>query len=189
MAEDLLQLHEQALSFMTRVIHGVPDGKWNQQSPCEEWSVRDVANHITSENMWAVPLMDGKTVDEVGDRFEGDVLGADPKSSWDQAAKDASEAFSVENVTQKTVHVSWGDISGKQYLQQMTTDLIVHGWDIAKGSGQDDVIPEALVDFATGVLEPMVKSGQTGGVFKDAIDVSDGADAQTKMLALTGRTR
>ena len=129
MAQDLLQLHEQALSFMTDVIHGVTDKAWNNQSPCDAWSVRDVVNHITSENLWAEPLMDGKTVEEVGDCFDGDVLGSDPKAAWDQAAKEASVAFGVPNAARKTVHVSWGDISGKQYLEQMTTDLIVHGWD------------------------------------------------------------
>jgi uncharacterized protein (TIGR03086 family) len=189
MAPNLVQLHEQALSFMTKVIHGVPDDAWNRQSPCEKWSVRDVVNHITAENFWAEPLMDGKTVEEVGDRFDGDVLGSDPKASWGQAAKEASVAFGVAGATRKTVHVSWGEISGKEYLEQMTTDLIVHGWDIAKGSGQSDEIPTAFVEFVMSALEPLVSSGQTGGVFKSPLNVADDADAQTKMLALTGRAR
>src|SRR5688572_14128591 len=72
MAQDLLQVHEEALSFMTDVIHNIPDDAWNAQSPCAEWTVRDVVNHITNENLWAEPLMDGQTVEQVGDRFDGD---------------------------------------------------------------------------------------------------------------------
>lgn len=189
MAQKLVEFHEQALMFMDDKVAGIQDVAWQNQSPCEEWSVRDVVNHITAENLWAEPLMDGQTVEQVGDRFDGDVLGSDPKSAWQQASKVAHAAFGAPGATEQTVHVSFGDISGRHYLEQMTCDLIIHGWDIAKGSGQDDAIPGALVDIAMKLLKPMVESGQTGSVFAKPVQVDDDADAQTRVLALTGRKR
>jgi uncharacterized protein (TIGR03086 family) len=189
MTDDLVSIHERALGFMTGVIRGVADDAWNNPSPCAEWSVRDVVNHITAENLWAEPLMDGRTVAEVGDRFDGDVLGSDPQSAWEQAAKSAVAAFGQPGATEKTVHVSYGDISAAMYIEQMTCDLIIHGWDIAKGSGQDDRIPPGLVDFAMSSVKPMVESGETGGVFDAPLSVAGDADPQTRMLALTGRKR
>jgi uncharacterized protein (TIGR03086 family) len=189
MNSDLVDLHERALSFMTSVIHGVEDRAWANSSPCDQWSVRDVVNHITAENLWAGPLMDGQTVEEVGDRFDGDVLGMDPVAAWDQAAKAAQVAFGTDDVLHKTVHVSFGDIPSRSYLEQMTTDLIIHGWDIARGSGQDDVIPADLVSAAMSMVRPMVESGQTSSVFADPIDTKEDAEEQTELLALTGRRR
>jgi uncharacterized protein (TIGR03086 family) len=189
MTSDLVEMHAQALSYMTSVIHGIADDSWGNQSPCEDWSVREVVNHITAENLWAEPLMNGMTIEQVGDQFEGDVLGVDPMAAWDAAAKGASAAFTAGDALQKTVHVSWGDISAQQYLEQMTSDLIIHGWDIAKGSGQDDRIPEPLVRTAMALLQPMVESGQTSSVFSDPLPVEKDADAQTKLLAITGRRR
>lgn len=186
---DLLRAHEDALAFMSKAIAGVPAGTWSNPSPCDEWTVRDVANHIVSENLWAEPLMEGKTVEEVGDRFDGDVLGADPVAAWNEAAKVASAAFNSEKAIDRMVHVSWGDIPGRLYLEQMTSDLVIHGWDILKGSGQDDRIPENLVALVTELTEAAVKSGATASVFKPPVEVGPGADAQTKLLALTGRAR
>lgn len=186
---DLFRIHQDALAFMTATVYGIAGEAWNSPSPCDEWTVRDVVNHITAENLWAEPLMDGKTIDQVGDQFDGDVLGDDPLAAWDLAAKGAASAFARTGAAQAVVHVSWGDISGRQYLEQMTTDLIIHGWDVLRGSGQDDEIPEELVATAIEMLRPVVDSGEAATVFKPPVEVGERADTQTKLLAMAGRCR
>ena len=47
-------------------------------TPCTEWDVRALVNHVLGEIRWAVPLFAGSTIAEVGDRFDGDLLGDDP---------------------------------------------------------------------------------------------------------------
>jgi uncharacterized protein (TIGR03086 family) len=187
--EELLRIHADALAFMTAGIDGIDEDAWDRQSPCDAWSVRDVVNHITAENLWAKPLMEGSTVDDIGDRFDGDVLGGDPKSAWRSAGDEAGAAFGEPDATKRTVNVSWGDIPSRSYLEQMTSDLIIHAWDVLAGSGQRDEMPQSLVDAGIELVEPAVKSGVTSSVFKPPVDISDRADGQTRLLALTGRDR
>lgn len=186
---ELVRIHEDALAYVTAAVYGVSEDAWDDWSPCDDWTVRDVLNHLVSESLWSEPLTKGRTVEEVGDEHDGDLLGDDPLTAWDNASKTASGSFARENVTENTVHVSWGDISGLQYLQQMTLDLVIHGWDVLVGSGQDDEIPEELVSTAMEIAKPLIESGQTGGVFKGPIEVDEEEDDQTKLLALVGRER
>ncbi|MGH9024706.1 MAG: maleylpyruvate isomerase N-terminal domain-containing protein [Acidimicrobiia bacterium] len=72
---DLLDAHTQALGHTRRLVAGVRDDQWDQLSPCEGWSVRELVNHIVTGNFWAGELTAGKTIEEVGDRLDGDVSG------------------------------------------------------------------------------------------------------------------
>ena len=53
--------------------------QWQAPTPDEDWSVRDLVNHVVGEDLWAPLLLAGSTIAEVGDRFDGDVLGAEPR--------------------------------------------------------------------------------------------------------------
>ena len=55
--------------------------EWNAATPCDDWDVRTLVNHVVNELLWMPPLLEGKTIAEVGDRFDGDVLGSDPSAS------------------------------------------------------------------------------------------------------------
>ena len=77
--------------FGTRVSE-IRDDQWDGATPDTEWNVRDLVSHVLAENLWAPPLFAGSTISEVGDRFDGDVLGPDPKGSWLTASGDALAA-------------------------------------------------------------------------------------------------
>ena len=74
-------LHRRSVEgFVARLDALAPldDDVWSAPTPCPEWDVRALVNHIVNEDLWTVPLMEGATIDEVGDRFDGDLLGDDP---------------------------------------------------------------------------------------------------------------
>ena len=73
-------------SFVDRVAK-VHDDQWSDPTPCADWDVRALVNHLTYENRWTVPLMQGAGLEEVGTKFDGDLLGADPISSAQEAAR------------------------------------------------------------------------------------------------------
>ena len=83
MASDLPDLHDRALAGTHRYVAGVGGDQWKTSSPCEGWDVRELVNHIVSGNFWAGELARGKTIDEVGDRLDGDILGDDPTAAYD----------------------------------------------------------------------------------------------------------
>jgi uncharacterized protein (TIGR03086 family) len=98
------------------------------------------------EQLWAPLLLDGATVDDVGDRFEGDQLGADPVTAWASAAAAAGEAIAASGALRRSVELSYGRRPAEGYCQEMTMDLAVHAWDLARGIMADEHLDEDLVD-------------------------------------------
>ncbi len=183
---DEKQLQQAAEGFERRLATVAPDG-WNAATPCTEWDVRALVNHVVNELRWIPPLLDGLTIAEVGDRFDGDLLGADPVAAYRSAMNDAVSAAAQPGAGERAVHLSFGDFPGSEYLSQIVSDLTIHTWDLARGAGADDRLDEDLVDAVTAYLAPQAEAWRSGGAFGPLVDVPDGADAQTKLLAVTGR--
>jgi uncharacterized protein (TIGR03086 family) len=140
-----------------------------------------------TEQLWAPLLLDGATIDDVGDRFEGDQLGADPVTAWAGAAAAAREAFAAPGVLRRSVELSYGRRPAEGYCQEMTMDLTVHAWDLARAINADERLDEALVSDVLVFVEPQVDQWAGTGLFAPPVAVGDDADAQTRLLALLGR--
>src|SRR6266567_8861546 len=69
-------------------VRQIGDHQWQAATPDEDWAVRDLVNHVAGEDLWAPPLLGGSTIAEIGGRFDGDVLGADPMALLPGAADD-----------------------------------------------------------------------------------------------------
>lgn len=186
---DLRELHRKAAGGFDGHLRQIGDGDWNRPTPCTEWDVRALVNHLVYENRWAPDLVAGQTVDEVGDRYEGDLLGDDPEVAWRDSLQGALEAWAADGTLDRTVHLSFGDVPGSEYLGQLTTDLTIHSWDLAKALGNDDELDPDLVSFVWDLWKPREEMVRGSGVFGDPVDVPDDADLQTKLLALLGRRR
>src|SRR5262245_4774198 len=90
----LIDLYRDSVrTFAARVAAIGPD-QWGAPTPCADWDVRALVNHVVSEQRWSVPLFAGATIAEVGDKYDGDVLGDDPVLSSTEAAEDATAAVS-----------------------------------------------------------------------------------------------
>jgi uncharacterized protein (TIGR03086 family) len=132
--------------------------------------------------------MEGRTIEEVGDRFEGELLGDDPKTAWDEAAKAAVAAVHDEGAMSRTVHLSFGDVPGEEYARQLFSDHVIHAWDLARGIGADDTIEPELAEACYEINKPQEDVLKRSGMFGEKIEPPAGADLQTKLLALYGRT-
>jgi uncharacterized protein (TIGR03086 family) len=188
MALDLPALHEQALAQTRRDMAGIRGDQWDAPTPCDDWNVRELANHVVSGNFWAGELARGKTIDEVGDRLDGDVLGSDPVGAYDESARVADAAFRAPGAMEAPCAVSYGPVPGEVYAGHRFIDLLIHGWDLAKATGQDTSLPPELVESCWAVVEPQRDLLVGSGAFGDHHDIPAGADRQAGLLALLGRT-
>lgn len=186
---DVRELHRRAAEEFGRRVDHIEDGDWAKPTPCTEWDVRAVVNHMTYENRWAPELAAGRTIEEVGDRFDGDLLGDEPKAAWRDSMDAAVAAFAAPDALDRVVHLSFGDVPGREYLSQLTSDLTVHAWDVAKGIGDDDALDPDLVAFVWELWRPREELVRGSGLFGERVAVPDDADLQTRMLAFMGRDR
>jgi len=183
---DLVELFERAVTRFGGRVTAVGD-RWDAATPDTEWDVRDLVGHVLSENLWVPSLLAGSTIADVGDRFDGDRLGGEPDAAWAAAAGASIAAVAEIGALDGTVHVSFGDISGQEYVSQLVCDHVIHGWDLARAIGADERIDDDLVEFAYDFLLPQVDGWRSAGVFGPKVELPAGAGRQAELLALSGR--
>lgn len=172
--------------FDTRVRQ-VGDHQWLAATPDEGWTVRDLVNHVVGEDLWAPQLLAGSTIAEVGDRFEGDVLGVGPKAAWAAASAAAVQAVEDEGALGRIVHLSFGDFPGSEYALQLFADHLIHAWDLARALGADERLDAGLVASCASWFESMEDAYRSAGAIAARPPVPGYADPQDLLLASFGR--
>lgn len=160
---------------------------WTMPTPCTEWDVRALLQHMVSGNLWVAPLVAGETIAQVGDRFDGDILGEDPAAAWRAAAFAACEAFEAPGALDRIVNLSSGDVPARGYAQERYVDVWCHGWDLSRAVGGDDRIPEDLTAACAEALVPFEGPWRASGGLGPVLETAPEASAQTKLLARLGR--
>jgi uncharacterized protein (TIGR03086 family) len=182
---DLYTVYHRTVERWADVVNGVEDDQWDAPTPCAEWSVRELVNHVTSEDLWTVPLLEGSTIEEVGSRFDGDVLGDDPITSALDAAKAATAAVATRLPQGGVVHLSFGETDVSEYVWQLAADHLVHSWDLSSALGTDRHLDPALVAAVAGWFAEREELYRAAGAIGPRAVARGGPQAE--LLASFGR--
>ncbi len=181
-------LHRRSVEGFTALVEAVDDDAWTGPTPCSDWDVRALVNHVVNEDLWTVPLMEGATIEEVGDRFDGDLLGPAPAAAARAAGDTATMAAASGIVGGRIVHLSFGDTPAEEYAYQLAADHVIHGWDLAAATGGDRTLDPELVAALTAWFaerEELYRGAGAIGPRPDAVAASD--DPQDRLLVAFGR--
>jgi uncharacterized protein (TIGR03086 family) len=175
-----------AIDRFTARVHAVGADRWDAPTPCASWSVADLVGHLCSEHLWAPHELAGVSMEEVGDRYDGDLLQGDPATAWDRAVARSRPRWAAVAEHAPTVHTIFGWIPVGEYAEQMLLDLTVHEWDLARGAGLDERVDPAGVERALAYLrgDPVMLTGP--GLFADPVTPRS-SDPQDELLARLGR--
>jgi uncharacterized protein (TIGR03086 family) len=184
---DLRALFTKASKNYEEAVHQIRDDQWHLPTPCAEWDVRALMQHLVNEQLWLPPLLEGKTIAEVGDAFDGDNLGDDPVGAWDAAIETSRASVSSLESLDKTTHLSFGDVPAEEYVTEMIFDLHIHGWDLRTGIGADTKMDDEITQPLFAWTEKTMAAYRAGGVVAPPPPIPENASLQTKMLALAGR--
>ena len=185
---DALELLRHATARFDRLVTGIREPQWNDPTPCPGWTVRALVNHVAVEDLWAAQLFAGRTVAEVGDRLEGDQLGAVPVDRWHQALRDGLAAAGAPGAMTSTVHLSFGDVPGSEYAMQLFADHLVHGWDLAVALGRPAALDPDDAAAALAWFAEREDAYRAAGMIGPHVPTPPDADAGTRLLAAFGRT-
>lgn len=142
---DLNTLYHRTVECWAHRVNEVSDDQWDDPTPDREWSVRELVNHVTGEDLWTAPLMQGSTIEDVGDRFDGDLLGDTPIQTALDAAQEAIGVVVETLPSHGTVHLSYGEERMDEYVHQLAADHLVHAWDLAVATRGDTRLDPTLV--------------------------------------------
>jgi uncharacterized protein (TIGR03086 family) len=181
----LMDLHRRAVDHWVARVAAVRNEQWGEPTPCAEWSVRELVNHVVSEELWAAPLLRGQTIEEVGNQFDGDVLGDDPAGRARTAADEAAAIVDAIVPGGGSVQLSYGEEDMGEYVRQLCADHLIHGWDLAAATGADrSMDPELVAEVGAWFAEREVMYRSGGAVGPRQ---SGAGDPQSELLAGFGR--
>jgi uncharacterized protein (TIGR03086 family) len=172
---ELLDAYDRASGWTAAKVDGATR-ELERATPCDGWDVRTLLNHMLDTQRYFTSAARGEDAAPPSPT-PPDLLGDDLLATFDQSRSDLIRAFGEPGAIEKTGPA----------LGIACADQLLHGWDLAKATGQDATMPEGLPALAFDRIHGLFSDDQRPGVFKPALPVASDASAQDKLLAYTGR--
>jgi uncharacterized protein (TIGR03086 family) len=185
------ELFLQADAALRSVIDRISPDQLSQPAPAE-WSftpdptLRDILAAHARDEAWVPDVLLGRTIEDAGGTYDGDLLGDDPIARYDRINDIATAAVNEDLDPDKTVHMSYGDFPLSEYLEHISIYRAFQAWSIARQLGWDYSLPEPLVELLWEVVGPHVEQFRAMGVFPPEIEAPAGADRETQLLCRVG---
>jgi len=173
------QHHAAAASTLAARIAGTTD--WDVPTPVKEWRARDVVQHL-------IDWFPGFIANGSDERLD-DVDGADPGKAWQSRAA-AVQAILDDPARAGSPYKSrmFGTLRLEDAIDRFyTPDIVMHTWDLARATGQDDTMPRDEVRGMFAGMSQMADSIRSSGQFGDQQPVDDDAPLQDRFIAFIGR--
>jgi uncharacterized protein (TIGR03086 family) len=178
---DLLDALEQTFDHAHDVIAGVRADQHDDKTPCAEWTVRDLLDHM-------IGVVAGLGSAAAGKPPSPFVLAADPASQFQDAAAAALEAWRAPGVLEAIVDGGPGPMPGHVLAGINLLDTATHTWDLATATGQPAALPDdvatAALEASRTIVSPEIRTGRFG----PELPASDGATPTEALVAFLGRT-
>ena len=179
---DIAERYERVTSQFTERVRAVPPSAWNNPSPCEGWTARDVVGHLTQ---WIPAFFGSHGVEfPVVPSVEDDPLGA-----WETVRVTIATALADPIMAATEVETPFSKQSLAETVDMIVTgDVFTHTWDLARATGQSETLdPDQLQRMIAGIGAMPDEVLRAEGMFGPPIDVPADADDQTRFLGYVGR--
>lgn len=130
-----------------RRLRAVRSDQWAWPTPCPEWDVRRLVNHVVRGNLNYVRLLRGGTGADFLRLRDVDALGADPVGAHNRSVRECARAFATPGALRRVLDYPLGQVDGHQALAVRTTDTTIHTWDLARAIDDDDALDPDLVGW------------------------------------------
>ena len=182
-----LELLDLACDRFAELASTVSDEKWTNPTPCDEWDVAALVDHVIGGNVFTAAILGGRSAQDAMNAAHGAFEESLARRELlTRSLADQRRAFGEPGALERMcAHVA-GDVPGVQVLGFRLIDLTVHGWDLAVGVGARADIDERLAEAVWSLIDPsMVATGLFGS--GPSGTVPDGAPASVRVLDALGR--
>ena len=179
---DIAERYARITGTFTARVRAVPAEAWDNPSPCEGWTARDVVRHLTDwiPGFFGPQGVDFGTVPSVDD---------DPVGAWETVQEALAKALGDPELSARPIETPFSTQSFAETVDMIVTgDVFTHTWDLSRATGQSEQLdPEQLQLMLTGMGSIPEEALRGDGMFGPRIDVPDDVDDQTRFLAFVGR--
>ncbi|MCG3750473.1 TIGR03086 family protein [Amycolatopsis sp. Poz14] len=168
------------------LVSGV--SRWDAPTPCPEWTVRELVNHLVLGHRLFTAALSGAKGASLDPRGS-DALGDDPVASYRDAVAGLLAAFRQPGALEQVVEVPAGTVPGIVAVHLRIVEELVHGWDLARATGQEAKFEDALVEreiaFSAAKLADLPPERSP---FAPPVPVAEDAPPLDRLVALLGRS-
>lgn len=155
---DPLALYRAATDRATAVVQAVRQDQLESSTPCTEW--REAAQLA-------------------------DATAADYRRGVADVLKSLEVPGTMERTCTSPLGFEWPVAHA---VAGTFMDVLIHTWDLARATGQDEKLDPDLVEACSAMFLPeMPERGRAAGIVGRAVDVGEGASPQDRLLAAMGR--
>lgn len=181
----LIEDFDRVAATARQVLVGVGHEQYGLPTPCPEWDVRAVVNHVVTSNLFFVSIVRG---DRPPDR-SADHLGDDPAAAFDGSIAGLRELFTTPGTLERTYPSPLGEQPGSFLVHLRITEMLTHSWDVAKATGQPtDLEPDIAARVLLTWRERMGSGPRPDGIpFGPAQPAPPGTSPADRLAAFLGR--
>ena len=175
------------------VASGVTQAQATDATPCSQWSVLDLFNHLIGGLEFTAGCITGNVPDirpnEAESSYQGETDVAVLIRAYHTAVDRALELAASPDALERTAITPFGEMPVARVMMGTVLDQLVHCWDLARATGQDTTLDSEMVEFAYGMLVSggFADMGRQAGFVGAAVAVPDSASTQDKMIGYMGR--
>lgn len=134
---------DRAAAVAQAVVDGITDEQFGLPTPCSEWTVRDVLNHMVVGNLITQAIVAGQSHPD----RNADHLGRAPKVTFATSVADTRAALAAPGVVERTLVTPFGEAPGTVVVIMRSTELLVHAWDLARATSQATDLDPELAEY------------------------------------------
>ena len=181
---DRFEALDLAESEFERFLRGVGDDQWGLPTPCAEWDVRAVVNHVVAGGNFFIALLEGCSKEE-GEQLllAADALEPDPVAAFVTQRPRFRSVFTAPGALERVGHHVIADMTGAQLLAGRVMDLTLHAWDIADATSDDDRLDPRLVEVALKIYRSFGPGLVANAHAAPSLEVDADASDQARLVA------
>ena len=187
MTEPAVEALGLARSELTRRLEAITAHDWENATPCTEWNLRQLVNHVVGLHHRVARLVCGGSREEYIATREDDWIGADHIAAWHVGVRALDEA--INKARTLDIPVAYRiPMSARDVVGVTAFDTGIHTWDVSRAIGFDEQLDNGLVEFALGFMNWVRSEPRLSAYFPPPKgQLHPGASSQTRLIHLAGR--
>jgi uncharacterized protein (TIGR03086 family) len=184
---DPVRLLSRALANTAQIVDALEPDQLGCPTPCSEWTVRDVLNHVVVGHHFSAAVVNG-TEPPYAQMDLPDLVGDDPRGPYRAGAQVLLDAFSAPGALERRCATPAGEMPGAAWINFAIFDTYVHGWDLARAAGIDAAFPDEVTEPILGFVRvAFVMPDWPVHVMREPLDGYAGAAPMDQLVAYLGR--
>jgi uncharacterized protein (TIGR03086 family) len=183
---NVIELYEGAVQNMLPILGGIRENQLTASTPCTEWNVQNLVIHNIKVTGFAQGIIRGNNAVDAMDVI-GQVPSEGAVDAFVTGTNGVLDLLKNSADLGEVIETPFGKMPIAHFIMFPTLDIVIHKWDLAKGTGQNTDIDAGLAEATYGALQTGAELGRQFGIFAAEVEIPISASIQEKLLAISGR--